>query len=122
MTRRESEERRKRIHELRQQGKSYAEIGAALGLSRQRIPQLLNPHDRIRPAQRMERYIFPNIARWMNENNVTLKKIADYGGYGTTTVSHYLTGKTDPTLRFINIMIEMSGLPFEVAFERKEEQ
>ncbi len=65
--------------------------------------------------------VFPNIARWMAENRITGKTLADEFGYDPTTICAYLTGNRDPSYIFILSVLKLTGLPFEVAFERKVE-
>lgn len=71
---------------------------------------------------RNKNYIFPNIAKWMKKNGITATDISRLIGVTRPTISNYLTGVREPKFYFICEILRLSGMTFEVAFERKEEQ
>lgn len=65
--------------------------------------------------------VFPNISRWMADNNATAKTLADEFGYHRTSISAYLAGTRDPSYIFILSILKLTGMTFEEAFRRKVE-
>lgn len=70
---------------------------------------------------RIDRYVFPNIAIWINDNNMTVRSLAEEIGMHPNTICSYLLGKSEPSFFFITQILKVTGMPFEVAFERKAE-
>ena len=66
------------------------------------------------------RYIYPAIEAWMEKAGISQRAIAEKAGYCQKTVSLYLTGATPPSYYFILTVLEMSGMTFEEAFRRGE--
>ena len=65
--------------------------------------------------------VFPNISRWMADNNANAETLADAFGYHRTSIGAYLTGDRDPSYIFILSILKLTGMSFEEAFERKAE-
>jgi len=108
--------------EMRKQGKSYQEIAEQFGVTRQRVHQIVNPifFNPIRCENRLEKYVFPNIAIWMNENGLSLFDVQELTGIHERTIYGFLTGRTKPRFDSICKIIEVTGMTFEEAFEAKE--
>lgn len=72
-----------------------------------------------RKRNRIDRYVFPNIAIWINDNNMTVHSLAENIGMCQNTICGYLLGKAEPSYYFIAQILKVTGMPFEVAFERR---
>lgn len=119
-------EQKHQMLDMRLDGYTYERIGERFGVSRQRIQQILSgegsgKRNATSKQNRLERYVFPNIAVWMNEHDYTLTMMAEEIGILPTTLSKQLLGNSEPPLKTVRKIIEITGLSFEVAFERKAE-
>ena len=115
-------ERETRMIELRKQGETYDEIAKQFGITKQRVQQVLAPYKIRRPAKRHDekRYVFPNIVRWMNINDMSFAKFGATVGKAGAVVHRYITGKISPNFNFVVKVLEVTGMTFEEAFERRE--
>ena len=119
-------EQKHQMLDMRLDGYSFEYIGERFGVSRQRVQQILSgkgsgKRNAVSKQNRLDRYIFPKIAIWMNETDYTLTMMAEEIGVFPTTLSKQLLGDSEPPLKTVRKIIEITGLPFEVAFERKVE-
>lgn len=119
-------EQKHQMLDMRLDGYSFEDIGERFGVSKQRIQQILSGKDSGKrnatsKQNRLDRYIFPKIAIWMNEHDYTLVMMAEEIGVSPTTLSGQLLGKNEPPLKTVRKIIEITGMPFEVAFERRVE-
>lgn len=119
-------EQKHQMLDMRLDGYSFEYIGERFGVSRQRAQQILSgkgsgKRNATSKQNRLGRYIFPKIAIWMNEHDYTLAMMAEEIGVRPTTLSKQLLGNVEPPLKTVRKIIEITGLPFEVAFERKVE-
>ena len=119
-------EQKHQMLDMRLDGYSFEYIGERFGVSRQRAQQILSgkgsgKRNATSKQNRLERYAFPNIAIWMNEHDYTLTMMAEEIGIFPTTLSKQLLGNVEPPLKTVRKIIEITGLPFEEAFERKVE-
>lgn len=104
---------------MRLNGATLQEIGDKYGVTRGYIHQMF-AYVCTKSGIPRKTYVFPNITDWMEANNVTQTDLAKLLGVGQTAVSAYLTGRNDPPMRFISLIIDKTGMPFETAFKRRE--
>lgn len=69
---------------------------------------------------RQHRTAFPAVEAWMSRAGVTQQKLAEVSGFNKRTISCYLNGDTPPHYYFILTVMQMSGMTFEEAFGRGE--
>ena len=102
---------------MRLNGYTLQEIGDKYGLTRERIRQMFAA---VTTESRISRknYIYPNISDWMIDNNVSQYDLCKKLGCTQTTISSYLTGRKHPSFAFINLMLELTKMPYEVAFSK----
>ena len=105
---------------MRKQGMTYREIAQHFSVTENRVWQILTRRTTRTERHRIDCYIFPNIAKWMNNTGTSLYRLADLTGYNATTISGYLRGLHDAPLTFIKALLEVSGMTFEEAFETKK--
>ena len=103
---------------MRLNGYTLQEIGDKYGLTRDRIRQMFAA---VTNESRISRknYIYPNISDWMIDNNVSQYDLCQKLGCQQQTISSFLTGKREPTFSFINLILELTKMPYEVAFSKK---
>ena len=103
---------------MRLDGYTLQEIGDKYGVSRERIRQMFAQVTTESGISR-KNYIYPNIADWMVENNVTQSLFCRELGCCKSTISGYLTGRISPSFEFINKVLEITKMPYEVAFSKE---
>ena len=103
---------------MRLNGYTLQEIGDKYGLTRERIRKMFASIATESGISR-KNYIYPNISDWMIDNNVKQSDLSKKLGCAQNTISSYLTGKNPPSFAFINLMLELTKMPYEVAFSKK---
>ena len=106
---------------MRLDGYTLQEIGDKYGLTRERIRQMFASITTKSGISRKsyKNYIYPNISDWMIDNNVKQSDLSKKLGCAQVTISSYLTGKNPPSFAFINLMLELTKMQYEVAFSKK---
>lgn len=66
------------------------------------------------------KYVYPEITKWMFENNVTQQDICKMTGYKQNGVSSILIGKNNPSLKFISAICDAMQMPPSVVFKRED--
>ena len=103
---------------MRLDGYTLQEIGDKYGLSRERIRKMFDSITNESGISR-KNYIYPNISDWMINNNVKQSDLSKKLGCAQNTIYSYLTGKRSPTFSFINLILELTKMPYEVAFSKE---
>ena len=103
---------------MRLNGYTLQEIGDKYGLTRERIRQMFAAVTTESGISR-KNYIYPNISDWMIDNNVSQYDLCKKLGCTQTTISSYLTGRKHPSFAFINLMLELTKMPYEVVFSKE---
>lgn len=112
--------------------KSEYAVAKELGISRQRVNQIMDTLDTIESAvpkqQRVKRkfnvstarVVYPAIREWMDENKITLKQFDAMTGTPSNTqntpLRRFLQGETRIKIDLIKKILEVTGLTFEEAF------
>ena len=124
MTVSEAAARLERIREMRESGYTFEAIGRALGISKQRVYQILRrsksaqkrAFNRNRPVS-----VYVNLEAWAKEHNCSWSELANRCGLHTElfyrNFVHGLTG--NPTKRSIDRLLEITGLTYEQLFQRE---
>lgn len=117
---------RDRLIELREQGLTYQEIGEKVGLSRQRIFQLIGGDRKTKVCVKPHQCMYDAIRLWMNNNNVSMNALTRmlYGNFNTDSAQrtrNRLNGTCEPTKTFIDKVLEITNLTYEEAFVIKKE-
>ena len=103
---------------MRANGCTLQQVAVKYGITRERVRQILLAYT----APRKEKvYAYPNISNWMEENGVTLSQLADNCKLSYNTVRGYLNGVREPNFIFVQYILKETGMPFEVAFQIREE-
>lgn len=111
--------------ELREQGLTYQEIGEKVGLSKQRIYQLIGGNKKTKASIKPRQCMYHNIRKWMNSNNVSMNALTRiiYGNCNPANVyriRNRLNGTVEPTKTFIDRVLEITNLTYEEAFKRSD--
>lgn len=109
---------------MRQQGMKYSDIAELLGCSRQYVAEVCG---KANVAHfRLCNSIYPNLQRWINENKVSKFELLRRIGYTTSSpnvdkIGRIIRGKTKPTKDYIDRLIKVTGMPYEVLFAEMED-
>ena len=104
---------------MRLDGYTLQEIGDHFGLSRERIRAILYQTTTASGIARKQ-YVYPNIAKWMIENKISPGLFSKKIGCSQAAVSNWMTGKRDPSYKFINLVLKETGMTYEEAFKRED--
>ena len=117
-------ERNQKMKEMFMAGKTLEEVGKEFGLSRQRVFQIVGGYKK--PKQVTEEQInkvkYLGLKKWMLQNNVSFSELTRLI-YGQTNRNQYNTTHSricahkDIPKSFIDNLIKITGLPYEVLFE-----
>lgn len=108
-----------RLIELRKIGMTYAEIGAALGVSKQTAFMACRENNELRRAPLYERIVYAGLKRYMEENEMAVKGLAEKTGMSNQNLGLILAGKHDPSKQSIDAILRATGLTYEEAFADK---
>jgi transposase len=116
-------ERALKMFEMRLDGLSYEEIGKKVGLSRQRVHQIICVSETKRTSN-LDYVIYPGLKKWMKENsiNATALQRMMYQTSNTCRAKQKLSGEVKFNIHDIKKIIKVSGLTFEELFLTNEEQ
>ena len=114
--------KREEANRMRAQGYTLREIAEVLGCSRQYVCALTGKQD-VRLFRRVSEKvcIYPNMRNWMNENKVNKAELLRRMGFAVAHGNHeklrnILNGKLNPKKTWIDRLIEVTNLPYEVLF------
>ena len=100
-------------------GATYEAVAERFGVTRQRIHQIIPMGRNTKPTQKKEkpfRYIYPNIEKWMRENKMSLNDFSAKINHSVSCVNQCLLGSHEPRKRFIDEVLEFTGMTYEEAF------
>lgn len=96
----------------RAQGKTYRQIAEEYGVSFQGVHASVNySHRKKEKIRRWKR-----LSLWMEENNMTESQLAKLIDGSTTSMTGWRTWKRDPSMHYINKLLEVTGIPYEELF------
>lgn len=104
-------------YEMLLNGCTFQEVGENFGVSRQYIQQLFPFMER---RYGHDDYIYPNIANWLRTNRMNLSCFARKLGTDSNTVSRWFRGINNPKKDFIDAILTLTGMTYEVAFSENE--
>lgn len=113
-------ERLEKMKKMRSEGMSYRQIAAEFGISYQRVHQMIGTECHFRPVKEDE-CIYKGLRDWMNENRYSRTHFVRllYGKTQSETqkrIAGVLRGK-GCTKTLIDRILDVTGLPYEVAFK-----
>ena len=117
-------ERQKTALRLRADDLTFDEIAEKMGISKQRVGQLIDTACERNHASRYKKrnIIYPNIEKWLIEHNMSVTHFARLCGYSNSVpIRNCIIYGHDPRMRTIQSILKITEMPFEVAFERKQE-
>jgi transcriptional regulator with XRE-family HTH domain len=119
-------ERTKKYLEARDSGMTYEQIAEMFGVSKQRVAQACGKYQPSKFQFITEKgCIYPNWRNWMNKNKVSKIELVRRMGYvnspsaASVTLREYMTGKNDMRKSYIDKLLEVTGMSYEVLFYRE---
>lgn len=113
------------MRDLRTQGLTYEEIGREMGITRQRVYQLIGSFTNHQVIIRPEQCVYPELRFWMLEENISINGLARLA-FGRlqpeerARLAAALKG-ANCSKGMIDKILKATGLTYEVAFERGAE-
>lgn len=108
------------MYEMRLNGCTLNEIAERFGISKQRVQQLIPDSGNIRFAKAINQCIYPNIRKWMYENNSNWSRFAVLSGLSINRIRRALIGE-NITKSVIDKILDTTGLSYEIAFAHDTE-
>lgn len=112
------------MREKLESGMTLQEVGDELGITRQRVAQLVGSIREMREFTKTYS-IYYGIDSWMKFNRVTYARFARMLGYATSAsnqrnLARRLMGKVDVSKSWIDAVLKLTGLTYEEAFSRRD--
>lgn len=110
----------------RAEGKSYKQIAAEFGVTRQAVCHACREMDNSKfRVWDSRRCVYPNLRKWLNDNRMTLVDFIirmDLAVCNATYMrfNDYFRGRNYPPKRTIDGMIRVTGLTYELLWERDD--
>lgn len=111
----------------RAKGLTYTEIGKMFGVSYQAVARVCAQYDpsHFKPYT-AEEVVYPHLRRWLNENKVSRMEFARRlgntpRGRNLSYIGSWFRGSHYPIKTVIDRMIAVTGLSYEMLFEREGE-
>lgn len=114
-------ERQKTALRLRADDLTLDEIAEKMGISRQRVGQLLDTACERNHASRYKKrnIIYPNINKWLIEKNMSLTRFAKACGYTTSVpIRNCIIYDRNVNKAVIDSILMVTGMNYETAFYR----
>ena len=116
-----------RMIDMKNEGKTYQAIADEFGISKQRVQQLIGTRDaRYFRHIKKTACIYKGIRTYLNDNKISVAEFVRrvYGCYHPVYMSRIMSklrGSNDIQKRYIDKILEVTGLTYEVAFELEED-
>lgn len=101
--------------EEHKRGKTFSQIAAKYGVSRQCVEQACKKQPKPRTVKESA-CIYVNIRNWMNQMGISRVQLAEMSIACYNALDRYLTGKADIPKRVIDDLIKITGIPYEELF------
>jgi transcriptional regulator with XRE-family HTH domain len=112
------------MRERIESGMTLKEVGEELGITRQRVAQLVGSIREMREFTKTYS-VYYGIDSWMKFNHVTYARFARMLGYAPsasnqTNLAKRLMGKVEVSKSWIDAVLKLTGLTYEEAFSRRD--
>lgn len=119
----------KKYLEARDSGLSYTQIAEMFGVSKQRACQVCAKYQPSKFQFISEKgCIYPNWRKWMNNNKVSKLELirrmgmCDSPSAASNRLRSYMEGKCNPAKSYIDKLLEVTGMTYEVLFYQEEKE
>ena len=117
--------RKEQVLADREAGMTYSQIARKNGISYQYVGQICGKSNPNNFRCHGEKHVYINLRNWMNENKISINELVRMMGNtayskNCSIVSSWLTGRKDPPKKAIDKLIEVTGMPYEVLFQKEK--
>lgn len=107
-------------YRLRQEGYTLQWLGDRYGLTRERIRQIMEAHERKLAGlgERLSSCIYPEMRKWMIMHDENYTSLAEKCGVHMATMRNGLTGRTTIGKEVIDKVLAITGMSYEEAFRK----
>ena len=111
---------------LRDQGLKHREIAEIFGVSRQYVADVCGKCDPAYFTPVGSECVYPNLRKWMNENKVSRREFLKRMGLTPHTSNHVrfsncIRGEYQPYKPYIDKMLKVTGMTYEMLFAGVED-
>lgn len=109
-----------------EKGLTYRQIAIKYGVSYQAVHSALAQFSpQLFKKLTEKQVVYPNLRRWMNENKVGKREFIrrmelSVGGKTAQNLNDWLTGRTYPNKKNIDLILKITGLTYEQLFYRED--
>lgn len=107
------------MFKMRLEGATYEEIAKEFGVTKQRIQQIMFRTLGERHRKSNDKIVYPNIRKWLEEKELTIKKFAQSNGLNYGTILGALQ-HDEMSTKTANQILKATGLTYEEAFRKEE--
>lgn len=107
------------MFKMRLEGATYEEIAKEFGVTKQRIQQIMFRTLGERHRKSNDKIFYPNIRKWLEEKELTIRKFAQSNGLNYGTILRALQHDKMST-KTANQILKATGLTYEEAFRKEE--
>lgn len=107
------------MFKMRLDGYTLQAIADKFGVTKQYVSMILPPMKqgyKATPSKTLEIIKYPNIEKWMRENQCNMKRLSDLTGMGVMRIRRGLCGEIDMHKSTIDKILEVTGMTYEEAF------
>lgn len=101
--------------EEHERGKTFSQIAAEYGVSRQCVEQACKRKSKPRTVKESA-CIYVNLRNWMNQMGISKVQLAEMSIACYSSLDRYLTGESDIPKRVVDDLISLTGIPYEELF------
>ena len=112
-----TKEQKMQAYKMLLDGCTAEEVGNKFGITRQRVCQLF-PIKKLRKEMASESCIFPNISKWMEQNDYGYTDIAKMCDFQVHKIQYSLKNDANITKLLIDRLLKITGMTYEEAFYR----
>lgn len=114
--------RRRQMYAMRFQGLTYQKIADEFGVSKQYVAKVCGNCCPPNFRGIDEKCIYPNLKKWMNDNYISRAEFLRRMGISAHTSNYQrftavMRGETQPKKDYIDKMLAVTGLTYEILFE-----
>lgn len=107
------------MFKMRLEGATYEEIAKEFGVTKQCIQQIMFRTLGERRRKSNDKIVYPNIRKWLEEKELTIKKFAQSNGLNYGTILKALQ-RDEMSTKTANQILKATGLTYEEAFRMEE--
>lgn len=114
-----TKEQKIEAYAMRLDGATLQEIADRFGVTKQWISKIL-PKDPAFPGK-TAKCVYPSIKNWLTEHHISYGTFREMIGVSPLTLTRYLSGRSDPSKKVIDKILDITEMTYEEAFKEETE-